>query len=426
MKKFLKETNLNLWVVFFFAVYLVLIIKYVTLKYIDQNLFFGIYSVTVSAYILSRFLIAHFYKGTGSVKQLTDEELPSISFVIPSKDEEDNIRRTILQIAKSDYPKDKFEIIAINDGSTDSTLQEMLRGKEEAKKIGVEVTIVDWEVNRGKRDGMAEGALRSTSEIIIFIDSDSFVERDTARQLVKYFVDSKVAAVAGHGFVANKDTNFLTKMQDVRYYVAFKGYKSAEAIFGAVTCCSGCCSAYRRSAVLEVVDKWKTQTFLGIRCTYGDDRSLTNYLLQKGYKALYAPEAKAHTVVPDTFKKFMKQQLRWKKSWVRESLKAGMFIWKRHPLMSISFYVGVILPLLAPLIVARALVWFPLKTHQLPLFYLFGLFLMALIYGFYYYIHTKDRRWIYGVIFATFYTLILVWQLPYAILNIRDARWGTR
>ena len=101
-------------------------------------------------------------------------------------------------------------------------------------------------------------------------------------------------------------------------------------------------------------------------------------------------------------------------------------MWKKNPIMSISFYIGFILPLLAPIIVFRALLWYPYVTSKLPFFYLFGLALMAVIYGLYYYIFTSDKKWIYGVVFATFYTLVLIWQLPWAILNLRDPQWGTR
>src|SRR6185503_6194363 len=107
-----------------------------------------------------------------------------------------------------------------------------------------------------------------------------------------------------------------------------------------VTCCSGCCSAYRKSYVDPILDEWRTQKFLGAQCTYGDDRSLTNFLLRQGYRTIYAPEALSQTIVPDTWSKFLKQQLRWKKSWTRESLIAAMFMWKRHPLAAISFFLG--------------------------------------------------------------------------------------
>jgi hyaluronan synthase len=226
--------------------------------------------------------------------------------------------------------------------------------------------------------------------------------------------------------VANESVNALTKMQAVRYYVAFKAYKASEALFGAVTCCSGCCSAYRRDITASLIDEWLDQHFLGVKCTYGDDRSLTNYLLKKGKKALFSPTAICYTFVPEKLSQFMKQQLRWKKSWVRESLIAGTFIWKRNPIMSLSFYLGFILPLLAPVVVFRALVWYPIIHGQPAWYYLIGLVLMAVVYGLYYFIWTGDRKWVYGVLFASFYTIILIWQLPWAILNIRDSRWGTR
>lgn len=421
---YFKKHRINMWVLFFFLVYLVIIIKITTIQEIDNSILFGSYSILVSVYILSRFGLAYFYD---QEKYWTDKGYePTISFAVPSKNEEENIRETILRIAKTDYPKNKFDIIAINDGSTDVTLAEMLVAKEMAAKFGVKVIVVDWKVNKGKREGMAECIKRSNKDIVIFIDSDSFVEKNTAKELIKYFADKNVAAVAGHAYVANANENMLTKMQAVRYYVAFKAYKSAEALFGAVTCCSGCCSAYRRKYLIKVIDKWLNQKSLGIKCTYGDDRSLTNFLLRRNYKALYAPEAKSYTFVPAKFRQFMRQQLRWKKSWVRESLIACTFIWKRNTIMAVSFYLGFILPLIAPIIVVRALVWYPYVTGNLPWFYILGMMLMAVIYGLYYYIYTSDKKWLYGIVFAAFYTLVLIWQLPWAILNLRDASWGTR
>jgi hyaluronan synthase len=316
-RTFYNARSINAWVIFYVLIYIILIIKLITIQKFDNGIIFGAYSVLVSLYILSRFALAYLYEPKPHLRSGTS--VPTISFGVPSKNEEGNIRETILRIAQSDYPKNKFEVIAINDGSTDRTLQEMLLAKQLAAREGVRVRVTHWHENRGKREGMAECVRQSENDIVIFIDSDSFVEPGTARELVAYFADARVAAVAGHGLVANANTNILTKMQDVRYFVAFKAYKAAEALFGAVTCCSGCCSAYRRKYLLDVLEPWLHQRFLGVQCTYGDDRSLTNFLLQRGYIALFAPAAKAYTLVPDTFRKFMRQQLRWKKSCVRAS-----------------------------------------------------------------------------------------------------------
>ena len=90
-------------------------------------------------------------------------------------------------------------------------------------------------------------------------------------------------------------------MQAVRYFVAFRVCKAAESIFGAVTCCSGCFSAYRREAIAPVLERWENQRFLGRPATYGDDRSLTNFVLRK-WKVTYDELARSRTIVPAHFR----------------------------------------------------------------------------------------------------------------------------
>lgn len=421
---FFHTRKINLWIVFFLTIYVILVIKLLTLQQIENNTLLSIYSIVVSLYVLSRFALAYFYEIESD--QFDKEYTPTVSFGVPAKNEGGAIKETLLRMVRSAYPKEKFDIITVNDGSGDNTLEEMLKAKKIAEKEGVEIKIIDWKVNKGKREGMAECVRQSKNEIIIFIDSDSFVKKNTAKELVKFFSHKNIAAVAGHAYVANKKGNLLTKMQSLRYYIAFKANKAAEALFGSVTCCSGCCSAYKRSYVLEIIDSWVNDTFLGVKCTFGDDRSLTNYLLKKGYETLFAPKAIVYTFVPDTIKKFLTQQLRWKKSWLRESLKASLFMWKKNPIMSLSFYLGFILPIISPFIVTRALVWYPATTGNFPFSYILGLFLITIVYGIFYHIHTNDKKWVNGMVFSLFFGIILIWQLPWAILNLRDSRWGTR
>lgn len=418
----IKEKRIGKWTIFFILIYIILVFKFIGLKNVAGNYIFGAYSLSITFLILSRFFIAYFYN---PVKPKTEDYQPSVTAVVPAKNEGAHIAKTLMTLANSDYPKDKLEIITINDGSTDNTLNEMKNAKGEIEKSGVKLTIVDWKENKGKRHGMAEGVFRSKGEIIVFVDSDSFVEGDAVKELVKYFMDSSIGAVAGHTDVYNHGKNLLTKMQAVRYFVAFKAYKSTEAIFGCVTCCSGSLSAYRKDYLTGFIDEWLNEKFWGKPCTFGDDRSLTNFVL-KDHKTIYAPEAKCSTVVPDTWSTFFRQQLRWKKSWTRESVKAFSYMWKKNPIMFIIFALGFILPLLAPLVVIHVLVWQPLINGVMPWFYISGLILISVVYGVYYSIFRSDNLWIYGVLFNWLYSLILVWQLPYAIANIGDTQWGTR
>jgi hyaluronan synthase len=301
----------------------------------------------------------------------------------------------------------------------------MVRAKHDIETQLKRVEVVNWEINRGKRHGMAEGVYRAKHEIIIFIDSDSFIAPDCVKHLVKYFSNKEIGAVSGHTDVFNRDTNLLTQMQAIRYYIAFKVYKAAESVFGTVTCCPGCCSAYRREYLMEFIDEWLHQKFLGDECTFGDDRSLTNYVIRK-YRATYSPEAKAHTVVPDNFRKYMRQQQRWKKSWIRETFIASLFMWRKNPLAALSFYSYVFLAFTSPIVFIRAMLWYPATQGEWPIVYMMGLMLMLLLHGLYYRIEVGPRAWFLAILNFWFNTILLIWQLPWALITIRDSRWGTR
>lgn len=406
---------------FFFVMYVIFILKVVTYKSVYDNIFFGIYSLLITVYILSRFLLAYLHKPVAV--DITYE--PTIAFVVPAKNEEDNIYETLERFAHVEYPREKIEVIAINDGSTDDTAAEMFRGARDIAPLVGRVGVVDWKENQGKRHGMAEGVRRAQHDIIIFIDSDSFIEPDAVRHLVKYFADPMVGAVSGHTDVANRTTNLLTEMQAIRYYIAFTVYKAAESAFGAVTCCPGCCSAYRRSYITGFIDGWLGQTFLGAPCTFGDDRSLTNYVIET-YRAVYSSEAIALTVVPDKFRKYMTQQQRWKKSWMRETFIASLFMWKKNPLAALSFYSYVFLAFASPVVFFRAMIYLPIFESSWPAVYLTGLFLMLLLHGLYYRIKVGPRAWVLAIVNFWVNSVILMWQLPWALITIRDSRWGTR
>ncbi len=413
--------DLGPWLIFFLAIYVILMLKLMTFHSLDDHLFFGFYSILITTYILSRFLFSYFKKGIA----LDANYQPSITFVVPAKNEEGNIAETIRRFGVVNYPKEKIEVVIIDDGSTDGTLAQMRLAAQEISHKVARTEVVHWEVNRGKREGMAEGAKRAHNEIVVFVDSDSFIEPDCVNHLTKYFADPQVGAVSAHTDVYNRDTNILTRMQAIRYYISFRIYKAAESVFGTVTCCPGCCSAYRRSYLLEFVEEWLNQTFLGTKCTFGDDRSLTNYIIRK-YRAVYSEQAKAYTVVPDNFQTYMRQQQRWKKSWVRETFIAGSFMWKKNPIAALSFYSYMFLAFISPVVFFRALVLYPITEHQWPVVYLLGLFLMLVLHGIFYRINTGRKQWILATVNFWFNTVILMWQLPWAVVTLKDSRWGTR
>lgn len=385
-----------------------------------HNPFFGAYSVCVASYILSRFLFSLFYRSR------PDAGIePRCAIVMPGFNEEEAIARSLTSLLTLDYPPDKLQLIAVNDGSTDRTLEEM---QAVAAHSDGRVQVIDFPQNRGKRAAMAAGIRASDAEVIVFVDSDSTVEPDALKKLVQPLADPKVGAVCGHANVLNLRDSWLTRMQAVRYFVAFRVVKAAESVFNAVTCCSGCFSAYRREAILPRMEWWESQRFLGVESTFGDDRSLTNCVL-RDWRIVYEKNAVSHTIVPDTFHGFVKQQTRWKRSWTRESLLVARFIWRKHPVAALFTYLSIVLPLIAPVAAIHALVWGPVQHGgTLPLIYLAGIYSLAMVYSLYYVLFQDEYSlvWIYGVLFVFFYLAIMLWQTYYAIATCRTASWGTR
>ena len=397
----------------------IVVYKAAFIEAIPLDPYFALYGLVVATYILSRFAISLFYR---SGRDRGAE--PSVAIVVPAFNEEDAIARTVDAALRVDYPADKLELVVVDDGSTDSTGAVL----EDLASRDWRLRLVRFPENRGKRAAMAAGIRATEAEVVCFVDSDSVLDEDAVRVLVQRFADPEVGAVAGHADVLNVGDSLLTRMQAVRYFVAFKVIKAAESVFHAVTCCSGCFAGYRREAILPHLDEWEHQRFLGQPATFGDDRSLTNFVL-RDWKVDYEAKARSRTIVPATFRQFLTQQVRWKRSWTRESLIVGRFIWQKHPIAAASTYVGIILPLLAPITAAKALFFEPIVGHGgTPLFYLLGIYAMALVYGLYYTIRHRrnDGLWVYGILFVFFYLAFLVWQTYYAILTASRTTWGTR
>jgi len=400
-----------------FVVFIILLFKFHSVA--SANILGVAYSIFIIAYIFGRFGIAGLYKPILKNNNFT----PSVSVVIPAFNEEDTIFKNIELWLQQSYPN--FEVIVVNDGSTDKTLDALkaLKSKYSDEKLAV----ISYEKNGGKRFAQKLGFERSKNDIIVIADSDSFpAQPDSIMEIVQQFQNPEVGGVSGCTDIANP-INWLSKSQKTRYFIAFNRYKRCEAVTGSVICLSGCFSAIRRAALLQILDVWYNQTFLGSRATYGDDRALTTYLLKNNWKTVYAPTAKAKTYVPTNFRKFWKQQLRWQKSYIRETIIGGKFIWKK-PRAALHFYLGAFVTF-ASFGIALYTIWLlPLFTKGsfTPFLYLLGIVLISTLSIVDYRMHFNDNFWIYAPVYAIMSAVVLVWRIPFAIAGIKDGKWGTR
>lgn len=391
------------------------------------------YTIFVTTFQLSRVVAAAFYPKSRELHSLpepfwlcpTGEPYePTASFVIPCKNEERAIAHTVMQCLAAEYPKEKLEVIVVNDGSTDGTGATLRALAAREPRL----TLIDWVVNRGKRHAMAEGFRRAKGEIVVQLDSDSYIAPHTFRALIDSFRDPQIGAVCAHADPANAAENWLTKMQAAYYFVSFRILKAAESTFATVFCCSGCSSAYRKSIVLPVLDEWLREKFLGLPVTWGDDRALTNRVLAAGYHTVYTDAVQAYTICPSDLTTFLKQQTRWKKGWFVNSLFASRFIVKREPFVAFTYFFPLIgVTLMTPFMALRALVWNPFILGVAPIFYVVGVFLVALIITLYYRaLAPENPYWPYVFAWSAINMLVLSFILFYALTRLKDRRWGTR
>jgi len=405
----------------------ILAVKSTALNTGTAGRFFFVYSVLVTSFELSRLVAASFHRRTSAAcYELADAQgyEPSVSFVIPCMNEEDAISVSVVNSFAAEYPTDKLEVIVINDGSTDRTGEVLAELQAQYPKLHV----ITFEQNRGKRHAMAEGFRHASGEIIIQLDSDSYIEPSSLSEVVAPFANDQIGAVCAHADPANADVNLLTKMQAAYYFLSFRILKAAESTFLAVFCCSGCSSAYRRDVVLPILDTWLDEKFLGKPVTWGDDRSLTNRVLRAGYRTIYTDRAQAYTICPEHMRQLLKQQVRWKKGWFVNSLFATRFVVRKYPLVAFTYFLPLmVLTLATPFMAVRGLIVVPLVSHQLPIFYLAGVFGIALLVAIYYRaVERNNRYWPYVFLWSALNLIVLSFVLFFAILTIQDRAWGTR
>lgn len=428
-----QRRDYMLWIsAFFIAVIslIILLMRSESIIYFKFNRWLYLYSIIAATFLLTRYLFASFYRPVRIDPNFT----PGVSIIIPCFDEEEWIQRTVHSCINQDYPVDKLEVIVVDDCSNDNSaarVREVIMQlkaadtSDNAYRVSERIRFLQQPKNMGKRDAMARGAREAKHELLVFVDSDSFLDPFAVRNIVQPFKDKEMGGVSGRTDVANTYTNALTKMQAVRYSIAFRIMKAAEGYFDAATCLSGPLSCYRKDLVLRYMDAWLNQTFLGQKATFGDDRSMTNFILRYN-RTTYQDTAVCMTIVPRSYRVFLRQQMRWKRSWLRESLIASRYMWKKEPFMSLGFYMGVLVPIAAPVIVLYNFIYVPIMHRVFPLSFIIGMVSMAMLMSMAQLLIRRSTTWIYALWFCIYYEAVLLWQMPVAWVTFWKTTWGTR
>lgn len=420
----------------------------------DSNDAFYAYGVAVTTVVLVTMTISFaYYRDPALVARIKHPELdraaglrsewPLVTCVVAVHNEEELVRHCIASMAAQTYPN--TEIIVVDDASTDNT-PAILRELAQEYPIN----LVELADNLGKKRALCVGLLQAHGSIVAFADSDSVWAPDAVELAVPIFLaDEDVGAVSGHCRALNGDANLLTKIQDSWYEGQFSVRKAFESIYGAVTCVSGPLAFFRLSAIYNFMPAWGADAFLGQEFRFATDRTLTAYVLGGSYlgprvlprhakspfavpsfpardwKVLYSKSAKAWTNVPSTFKGMVRQQVRWKKSFIRNAFVTGRFYWRRPFLPALFYYVHVAFVVAGPFVAARHLIYMPLRGDPMSLLlYLAGITLIGLSFGLAFrYENPGSRRWLYRPAMSIMSTVIFSWLIFYSAATIKRMTW---
>lgn len=362
----------------------------------------------------------------------TDSSIPHCTVIVPAYNEGKHVAETLKSLLASDYPADRLEIIAVDDGSVDDTFYWI---NEIAKTAPDRISVIRFEKNRGKKHGLYIGFLKSGSDIVVTVDSDTVLESDTLKQLTAPFSDPEVGGVAGNIRVKNLKSGCLPKMMDIGFLFGFDVIRSAQSITGCVMCTPGALSAYRKSIVLPFLEEWLNQKFLGVPATIGEDRAIATMILQRGNKIVFQQNAVAYTCIPAGYRQFSKMLIRWTRSDIRENFIMFLHAFRRFQLChrQIGLQCHILFQCLNTLLPGIFLLMLPGFLFSGPEIFLnllyisvVGACISALIPVFLYAVRVSFLSSVWGIVFAVFNIFFLSWIVPFSFVTLRNSSWLTR
>ena len=348
---------------------------------------------------------------------------PSVDVIVPIYNEHpDDLELCCRSLAELDYPGE-VSVFLVDDGSPNRA--DVLPVLE---RFGARPgwTVLLPEENRGKRHAQDVALHLGSGELVLTIDSDTQVAADAVTRLVERFDDPRVGAVTGSVRVSNAGKNLLTRLIDLRYWVAFHQERASHSAFGAVLCCSGPLSMYRRRVLTTAWPQYVAQTFRGQPCTYGDDRHLTNLVLGAGWRTVFAPYAECITAAPTTMRGYLKQQTRWNKSYYRELLWTLAFLPRLSRVMAVEVALQALLPFLLTAAVVATGVRAAVEGPQVLVRYAVVIAAMAVLHCLFALVRTRNPAFLLFVFYGFVHAALLIPVRIRALLTLADSGWGTR
>lgn len=220
---------------------------------------------------------------------------PKVSVLVPARNEERVIGRILQRMTELTYPKDKLQVIVIDDASTDKTGTIA----EQYSRLYPYMLVVKRdkrEGGRGKASALNVGMKWANGEIILCFDADYYPQKDIVEKLVKEFKDPKVGAVQGRVVVLNEPQNVVTRLVALERIGGYRVDQEARDILGLITQFGGTVGGFRRT-LLESLGGWDENIL-------AEDTDLTFRVYLAGYKVKYVGDAECYEEAVESWRAY--------------------------------------------------------------------------------------------------------------------------
>ncbi len=237
-----------------------------------------------------------------------------ISVIIPARNEEKTIGSCIESVLENNYPRK--EIIVVDDGSEDNTY--LIAKKYEETGI---VKVVRKEPSEYKASAVNYGLLFTRGEIVLSLDADTLISRDSLEWIARYFEDERLVAGSGNLKVLNRNVNILTKLQAYEYFISFDMGRRTQSLLRTLLIIPGAASIYRRSLLesLGSVDR-----------VFAEDFDVTLKFHKVRGKLIFMPEVLAWTDVPVNWRSWIRQRIRWSRGQIHSLRRHSQLFFRRR------------------------------------------------------------------------------------------------
>lgn len=351
------------------------------------------------------------------------QNLPSFSVLVPVYNEKpESLIECVKSIVTADGDK---EILLVDDGSTNGIWSVMQQCR---KSWPGHVKVHRFDSNMGKREAQSWAIENAKHDILVQADSDVVFQRDALTRLVAPLAsDPSVGLTTGNMLIKDEFKSVLNRVQGILWWSANNVGRQSLGVTGDMVCACGTSMAFRKSDFKPFLREYLAQEYLGKPCRFGEDRFMTNIYLREGFKVIYCKDSIGYTDAKETYKAYFKQQLRWRKSMIREGLYAmRTFAWKRSKVMYNYIALNILLPFMYLMVFIAFLIHVVLTQNYALLIYFFGTVVAVTFIRDVYMVFMEPKR-LTGIIpFALVNTILVIPAWAIALFTLDDTGWGTR